>query len=93
VKAQLTAGARFSLIMLQICYQKFDMSNIVDRYHASVRKLKRNVDKINDAVAPVAKEMIGDLLRMDDDFFKEYHYADTMGASAEDERINIDNLI
>jgi hypothetical protein len=93
VKAQLTVGARFSLVMLQICYPKLDMSNIVDRCHASIRKIKRNVDKINDAVAPVAEEMIEDLLRMDGYFFKEYHYADTMGASAEDERINIDNLI
>jgi hypothetical protein len=93
LKAQLTAGARFSLIMLQICYPKLDMSSIVDRYHASIRKRKRNVDKINDAVAPVAEEMIEDLLRMDADFFKENHYADTMGASAEHERINIDNLI
>jgi hypothetical protein len=93
VKTQLTAGARFSLIMLQICYPKLDMSNIVDRCHASIRKIKRNVDKNNDPVAPVAEEMIEDLLQMDADFFNVYHYADTMGASAEDERINIDNLI
>ena len=93
VKAQLMAGARFSLIMLQICYPKLDMSNVVDLCHAKLRKRRRNVDKINDAVTPVAEKMIEDLLRMDAAFFKEYHYADTMGASAEDERINIDDLI
>ena len=69
------------------------MSNIVDLCHAKLRKRRRNVDKINDAVTPVAEKMIEDLLRMDAAFFKEYHYADTIGASAEDERINIDDLI
>ena len=93
VKVQLMAGARFALIMLQICYPKLDMSNIVDLCHAKVRKRRRNIDKINDAVTPVAEKMIEDLLRMDADFFKEHHYADTLGASAEDERINIDDLI
>ncbi|KAK1684860.1 hypothetical protein QYE76_045708 [Lolium multiflorum] len=93
VKAQLMAGARFSMIMLQICYPKLDMSNVVDLCHAKLRKRRRNVDKINDVVTPVAEKMIEDLLRMDTAFFKEHHYADTMGASAEDERINIDDLI
>jgi hypothetical protein len=93
VKAQLMAGARFSLIMLQICYPKLDMSNVVDLCHAKLRKRRRNVDKINNVVTPVAEKIIEDLLRMDAAFFKEYHYADTMGASAEDERINIDDLI
>jgi hypothetical protein len=44
-------------------------------------------------VTPIAEKIIEDLLRMDADFFKEHHYADTVDASAEDERINIDNLI
>jgi hypothetical protein len=53
VKAKLMAGARFAMIMLQICYPKLDMSNIVDLCHARLRKRRRNVDKINDAVTPV----------------------------------------
>jgi hypothetical protein len=56
VKAQLMAGARFSLIMLQICYPKFDMSNVVDLCHFQLRKRRKNIDKINDAVTPVAKK-------------------------------------
>jgi hypothetical protein len=87
------AGARFALIMLQICYLKLNMTNIVDLCHTKVRKRRRNVDKINDAVTPVAEEMIADLLRMDAAFFTDHHYADTMGTSAEHERVNIDNLI
>ena len=93
VKVQLMAGARFALIMLQICYPKLDMANIVDLCHAKVRKRRRNIDKINDAVTPVAEKMIEDLLRMDADFFKEHHYADPLGTSAEDVRVNIDDLI
>jgi hypothetical protein len=93
VKAQLMAGARFSLIMLQIYYPKLNMSNVVDLYHARLRKRRRNVDRINDAVTPVADKMIEDLLRMDTAFFTENHYADTMGASAEGEGVNIDDLI
>ena len=93
VKAQLMAGARFSLIVLQICYPKLDMSNVVDLCHAKLRKRRRNVDNINDAVTPVAEKMIEDLLRMDAAFFTDYHYADTMSASAEGERVNVDDLI
>ena len=93
VKAQLMAGARFSLIVLQICYLKLDMANVVDLCHSKLRKRRRNVDKINDAVTPVAEEMIADLLRMDAAFFTDHHYADTMGASVEDERVNINDLI
>ena len=93
VKAQLMAGARFSMIMLQICYPKLDMSNVVDLCHERLRKRRRNVDKINEAVTPVAEKMIEDLLRMDAAYFTENHYADSMGASAEDGRINIDDLM
>jgi hypothetical protein len=69
------------------------MANVVDICHSKLRKRRRNVDKINDAVTPVAEKMIEDLLRMDAAFFTDYHYADTMGASAEGERVNIDDLI
>ncbi|KAK1678032.1 hypothetical protein QYE76_038880 [Lolium multiflorum] len=93
VKAQLMAGARFAMIMLQICYPKLDMSNIVEICHAKLRKRKKNVDKINDVVTPVADKMIDDLIRMDANFFMEGHYADFMGATAEGERVNIDDLI
>jgi hypothetical protein len=93
VKAQLMAGARFSLIMLQICHPKLDMSNIVDLCHSRLRKRRRNVNKINDAVTLVAEKMIEDLLRMDAEFFTDCHYAYSMGASTEGERVNIDDLI
>jgi hypothetical protein len=92
VKAQLMAGARFAMIMLQIRYPKLDMTNIVEACHVKLRKRRRNVDKINDLVTPVAEEMIDYLLRMDADFFLEDHYDDFMGASAEGDRINIDDI-
>jgi hypothetical protein len=38
VRAQLTAGARFAMIMLQVVYPKLDMTKIVELCHA---KLKR----------------------------------------------------
>jgi hypothetical protein len=50
--------------MLQIFYPKLDMSNIVDLCHAKLRKRRRNIDRINDAITPVAEKMIEDLLRM-----------------------------
>lgn len=87
------AGARFSMIMLQICYPKLDMSNVVDLCHKRLKKRKRNVDKINEVVTPIAERMIDDLLRMDAAYFTESHYADSMGASAGEERVNIDDLL
>ncbi|KAK1678685.1 hypothetical protein QYE76_039533 [Lolium multiflorum] len=93
VKAQLIAGARFALIMLQICHSKLEMTKVVETVHAKLKKRWRFVDKINDRVTPVAEEMIDDLLRMDADFFMEGHYADFMGASADEDRVNIDVLI
>ncbi|KAK1699202.1 hypothetical protein QYE76_015899 [Lolium multiflorum] len=93
VKAQLVAGARFALIVLKIYYPKMSLNNIVDICHAKVRERKRNVDKINDKVTPTAEKMIEDLLRMDADFFREHHYADTLDVPAGAERINIDDLI
>jgi hypothetical protein len=44
-------------------------------------------------VTPVDEKMTEDFLRMDAAFITENHYADTMGASAEGERVNIDDLI
>jgi hypothetical protein len=93
VKAQLLAGARFAMIMLQICYPKLDMSNTVELCHARLKKRRRNVNKINDQVTPIAEKMIEDLLRMDTEYFSESHYADSMGTPAEDERVRIDDLI
>jgi hypothetical protein len=92
VKAQLMVGARFAMIMQQIRYPNLDMTNIVESCHVKLRKRRKNVDKINDVVAPVAEEMIDYLIWMDADFFLEGHYADFMGASAEGERINIDDI-
>jgi hypothetical protein len=86
-------GARFAMILLQIRYPKLDMTNIVEACHAKLRKRRRNVDKINDVVTPVAEDMIDYLLRIDADLFLEGHYVDFMGASAEGERVNIDDLI
>jgi hypothetical protein len=93
VKAQFVAGARFSLIMLQICHSKLEMTKVVETVHTKLKKRRRFIDKINDRVTPVAEELIDDLLRMDADFFMEGHYADFMGASADEDRVNIDDLL
>jgi hypothetical protein len=69
VPAQLSAGARFAMIMIQICYRKLDLTNIVAKCLAKQSKRKRNIDKINDIVTPVAEEMMDELLRMDSEFF------------------------
>jgi hypothetical protein len=93
VKAQLIAGARFALIMLQICHSKLEMTKVVETVHTKLRRQRRGVNKIDEIVTPVAKEMIDDLLRMDADFFVEGHYADFLGASVEEDRVNIDDML
>jgi hypothetical protein len=93
VKAQLIAGARFALIMLQICHSKLEMTKVVEIFLTKLRRRRRGVDKIDGIVTPVAKEMIDDLLRMDADFFVDGHYADFLGASVEEDRVNIDDLL
>jgi hypothetical protein len=90
VKAQLLAGARFAMIMLQICHPKLDMSNVVDLCHARLKKRRRNVNRINDEVTPIDEKMIKDLFRMDTEYFSENHYADSMGAPTGGERVHID---
>jgi hypothetical protein len=93
VKVQLTAGARFAMIMLQVVYPKLDMTKIVELCHAKLKKRRRNIDKINEIVTPVAEEMMDDLLRMDAQFFVKGNYAEHMSASADDERVNIDDMM
>jgi hypothetical protein len=58
-----------------------------------LKRRRKGVDKIDEIVTPVAKEMIDDLLRMDANFFVDGCYADFMGASAEEDIVNIDDLI
>jgi hypothetical protein len=75
VRAQLTARARFAMIMLQICYPKLDMTQIVAKCQAKLTR-RRNIDKINDAVTRVAEEMMDELLRLDSEFFTRGSYAE-----------------
>ena len=93
VKAQLAAGARFALIWLKICYPKLDVSNVIDVCYSKLKQRRKNVDKLNDAVTPIAEKMIEELLRVDAAFFKEYHYADAQDAPAAGENVTIDDLI
>src|SRR5215208_6687927 len=76
VRAQLVAGARFALIMLQICHSKLDLTQVVEKVHEKVRRRRVGIDRINTKVSPIAEEMIEDLLRMDADFFADGYYAD-----------------
>ncbi|KAK1646812.1 hypothetical protein QYE76_064617 [Lolium multiflorum] len=89
VRAQLSAGARFAM-MIQICYPKLDMSQIVAKCLSKMSKRKRDVGKIDDAVTPVAEDMMDELLRMDAEFFVKGSYAEH---STRAERINIDDIL
>ena len=93
VRAQLVAGARFALIMLQICHSKLDLNQVVTRVHEKVRRRRVGIDRINTKVSPVAEEMIEDLLRMDADFFADGHYADFLGAAPEENRVTLDDIL
>ncbi|KAK1692138.1 hypothetical protein QYE76_008835 [Lolium multiflorum] len=93
VKAQMIAGAKFALIWLKICHLKLDIGNVIDVCYSKLKKRRRNIDKLNAEVSPVAEKMIEELLRIDTALFKEYHYADTQNAPAAGENINIDDLI
>jgi hypothetical protein len=90
MRAQLCAGARFSMMMIHICYPKLDMSQIVAKCLAKMSKRKRDVGKIDDAVTPVAKDMMDELLRMDAEFFVKGSYAKH---STRAERVNIDDIL
>jgi hypothetical protein len=92
VKAQLMASTRFALIWLKICYSKLDLNKVIDVCHCKLKHWRRNVDKLNDAVTPIAEKMIEELLRVDTAFFQDYHYADALDAPAKGERVTIDDL-
>ena len=81
------------MIMLQVVYPKLDMTKIVELCHAKLKNRRRNIDKINEVVTPVAEEMMDDLLRMDAEFFVKGNYAEHMSASGDNERENIDELM
>jgi hypothetical protein len=93
VRAQLTAGTRFAMIILQICYPKLDMTKIVAKCQAKLTRRRRNIDKINDAVTPVAEEMMDELLRLDAEFFVRGSYAEHRSGAASNDRVNIDDII
>ena len=93
VRAQLTAGARFAMIMLQVCYPKLDMTKIVAKCQAKLTRRRRNIDKINDAVTPVAEEMMDELLRLDAEFFVRGSYAEHRSGAVSNERVNIDDIL
>ncbi|KAK1663187.1 hypothetical protein QYE76_051346 [Lolium multiflorum] len=93
VRAQLSAGAGFAMMMIKICYPKFDMSQIVTKCLAKMAKRKRNVGKIDDIVTPVAEDMMDELLRMDAEFFVKGSYAEHSTRPANNERMTIDDIL
>jgi hypothetical protein len=93
IRAQLVAGARFCLIMIQICFPKLDLTGVVDLCFLKLKKRRRNVDKINEVITPVAERMIGELLRMDSEYLTVGVHESTLAASAAEDRINIDDLL
>jgi hypothetical protein len=93
VRAQLTAGARFAMIMLQICYPKLDITRIVAKCQPKLTRRRRNIDKINDDVTPVAEEMMDELLRLDAEFFVRGSYVVHRSGAADNEKVNIDDIL
>jgi hypothetical protein len=94
VKAQMIGGAKFALIWLKICHSKLEFGNIINICYSKLSKRRRNIDKLNVEVSPVAEKMIEELLRIDTAFFKEFRYADSIqSVPAAWENINIDNLL
>jgi hypothetical protein len=87
------AGARFALIWLKICHSKLDLDKVIDVCYSKLKQRRRNVDKLNDAVTPIAEKMIEELLRVDAVFFHDYHYADASVAPSEGEKVTIDDLL
>jgi hypothetical protein len=76
VRAQLTAGARFAMIMINICHPKLDLTKIVADCLAKKSRRKNDIDTINEMVTPVAESMMDELLRMDSEFFVKGTYAE-----------------
>ena len=93
VRAQLEAGARFAMIMIQICYPKLDLTQIVTKCLAKQAKRRRNIDKIDNIVRPIAEEMMDELLRMDAEFFVRGSYAEHSTGAANNEGTNIDAIL
>ncbi|KAK1695538.1 hypothetical protein QYE76_012235 [Lolium multiflorum] len=93
VRAQLAAGARFAMIMVQNFYPKLNMSQIVPKCLAKMAKRKRNFGKIDDIVTPVAEDMMDELLRMDAEFFVKGSYAEHSTRASNNERLTIDDIL
>jgi hypothetical protein len=93
VKAQLVAGARFCLIMIQVCFPKLNLSDVVDMCFTKLKKRRRNVDKINNAVSPVAERMIGELIRMDNEYLTVGVHESVIIAPTAEDKVNIDDLV
>jgi hypothetical protein len=93
VKAKLVAGARFCLIMIQVCFPKLNLSDVVDMCFTKLKKRRRNVDKINNAVSPVAERMIGELLRMDNEYLTVGVHESVLVAPTAEYKVNIDDLV
>jgi hypothetical protein len=91
VRAQLSAGARFAMMMIKICHPKFDMSQIVTKCLAKMAKKKRDISKIDDYVTPVAEDMMDELLRLDSEFFMKGSYDEHSTRTSN--RMTIDNIL
>jgi hypothetical protein len=69
------------------------MTQIVAKCLAKQAKRRRNVDKIDAIVRPVAEKMMDELLRMDAEFFVKGRYAEHRTGDAANEGINIDAIL
>jgi hypothetical protein len=91
IRAQLSAGARFAMIMIKICHPKFDMNQIIPKCLAKMAKKKRDVSRIDDYVTPLAEAMMDELLCMDSEFFVRGSYSEHSTRSSN--RLSIDNIL
>ncbi|KAK1620291.1 hypothetical protein QYE76_025808 [Lolium multiflorum] len=70
-----------------------DVGQIVPKCLAKMAKRRKNFSKYDDIVAPVAEDMMDELLRMDAEFFVKGNYAEHSTHAINNERLTIDNIL
>ncbi|KAK1649169.1 hypothetical protein QYE76_066974 [Lolium multiflorum] len=70
-----------------------DVGQIVAKCLAKMAKRKKNFDKYDDIVTPVAEDMMDELLRMNAEFFVKGSYAEHSTRAVNNERLTIDNIL
>jgi hypothetical protein len=70
VKEQMIAGAKFSLIWVQIRHSKINLDDIVRGVFSRCSKRRINLDRFIETVQGPVEQIIDKLLMMDSDFYR-----------------------